>query len=382
MMQEEEEHLKRGGKYQSRAHTKREKREQRKKWLKRKKEKLKEDAHLNSGNVDLQQEASGVQGSKKIIPSRGRKIVELALATSNKRKANHPRGTVNVHENTVSKKFHPQQKTDDAVLKTTSRPFKEINRRLIVQHAVGKIGSAGTFGNCYLGVYRGEFKVVVKEIKQVSNSVRENEKAKQEVIHEASALSLLGDHVGLPHLFGVCTDESPYCLILQFHCVDSKSLTLYEAASSCLHEDLSASIAILKDVCETLGYIHTQGFLHNDLKGNNIVLEKTVKGFHPVIIDFGKSIKIKKAKLKKPKLDMNSALKRYPHIAPEIHRGERQTTSSDIFSFGYLVSFIKNKAKLNAFCIIVKKCTSSVPSKRPSLREISEMLSDSLVVNN
>jgi serine/threonine protein kinase len=174
---------------------------------------------------------------------------------------------------------------------------------------------------------------------------------------------------------------------LEFHKNKSQTwvrctLTLYEAASSCLREDLPASIYILKDVCETLGYIHTQGFLHNDLKGNNIVLEKTVKGFHPVIIDFGKCVKIKKAKLKKPKLDVNSALKRYPHIAPEIHRGERQTTSSDIFSFGYLVSFIKNKAKFNAFSMIVKKCTSSVPSKRPSLLEISEMLSDSLVVNN
>lgn len=66
---------------------------------------------------------------------------------------------------------------------------------------------------------------------------------------------------------------------------------------------------------------------------------------NPVIIDFGKSCQIVKAKLRKPRLDIDKAMRKYPHIAPEIHRGAKQSTSSDVFSFGVLIVRLFKEAK-------------------------------------
>ena len=80
---------------------------------------------------------------------------------------------------------------------------------------------------------------------------------------------------------------------------------------------------ILKQTCEILMFIHERGFFHNDLKSSNVV-----------IIDFGKSCKILKARLRKPKVNIEKSMNKFPHIALEMERG----VASDVFSFGYLVT--------------------------------------------
>ena len=46
--------------------------------------------------------------------------------------------------------------------------FKEINRSLLKVDKSQKIGN-GTFGNCYIALYRNEYRVVVKEMKIVES---------------------------------------------------------------------------------------------------------------------------------------------------------------------------------------------------------------------
>ena len=65
-----------------------------------------------------------------------------------------------------------------------------------------------------------------------------------------------------------------------------------------------------------------------------------------LIIDFGKSCKIVKARLRKPKVNIEKSMNKFPQIAPKIHRGERQSIASDVFSFGYLVTRLFKDAKL------------------------------------
>ena len=117
-------------------------------------------------------------------------------------------------------------------------------------------------------------------------------------------------------------------------------------------------------------FIHKKGYLHNNLKGNYIVLDGT--SHKATLIDFGKSKKIAKVKLTKPKVNVADAALKYPHIAPEIHRGEKQSTASDVYSFGVLtlkvlkVGHFDNPALKNT----AKRCLSSIPGKRPKLEEI------------
>ena len=104
-------------------------------------------------------------------------------------------------------------------------------------------------------------------------------------------------------------------------------------------------------------FIHERGFFHNDLKSSNVV-----------IIDFGKSCKIVKARLRKPKVNIEKSMNKFPQIAPKIHRGERQSIASDVFSFGYLVTRLFKGAKLEIPPVlkeVAKKCQRSIPGKRP-----------------
>ena len=356
---------KRSGKaFKSREHGKQEKRKQRKAWLKRKRE-------AKRGKPEQQPRVEGVpmedlknpgiaaakpeEESNEQRFSRGKKLVELAK----KRK----RG------DEVFKPVTKLTRTNDTQETRKLHPFKEIDRDLLVIDESKVVGS-GTFGSCFSAVYRGNFGVIVKVMHTKDSSSKEMERAKQEVLHEAQVIANLGDHPSIPHLFGVCIDRAPFYLVLQRHAVKGVSVTLSKALTNGSISENSPCLKVLKGTCEALLYVHSQGYLHNDLKGNNVVLEGT--DHRPVLIDFGKSRKIKKARLLKPKPDPTEASRRYPHIAPELHRGERQTTSSDVYSFGVLVSRVLKDGKFHipALKKIVKNCLITNPGKRPKLDEV------------
>lgn len=130
----------------------------------------------------------------------------------------------------------------------------------------------------------------------------------------------------------------------------------------------------MRKMCEALLHLHKNGNLHNDLKGNHVPLDGKVDA--PVIIDFGKSCQIVKAGVRKPKLDIDKAIAHYTHIAPEIHRGEKQTTSSDVYSFGAMVARVlkEGKFEIPALKQASRKCPSSNPTKRPKLEELLQKI--------
>ena len=96
----------------------------------------------------------------------------------------------------------------------------------------------------------------------------------------------------------------------------------------------------------------------------------------PLIIDFGKSCQIAKARLRKPKLDVGKAIAHCPLIAPEIHRGEKQMTSSHVYSFGAMVAHALKDGKFEIPVLkqASRKCLSSNPAKRPKLEELLQKI--------
>ena len=105
----------------------------------------------------------------------------------------------------------PTQKRDKASKKPAAtypgtrheESIKEIDPSEIVRSE--KSLGQGTFGMCYLAHYR-EILVAVKEFKlQKSWSL---EQMKREVFHEARMICHLGDHRGLPLLFGA--SQNPF----------------------------------------------------------------------------------------------------------------------------------------------------------------------------
>ena len=119
-------------------------------------------------------------------------------------------------------------------------------------------------------------------------------------------------------------------------------------------------------------FIHMKGFVHNDLKGNNVLLTMKEQIWQPVIIDYGKSVKASEAK---PKQGSTSLLsKRLSHIAPEIHSGQYPPShASDIFSLGVILK--KVNAKL-PFVAVPEEIIASCCHENPALR-----IQDALLLN-
>ena len=115
--------------------------------------------------------------------------------------------------------------------------------------------------------------------------IETSKKTREEVWREGSAITGIGDHWGIPLLFGVFTDRAPFYLVLQFHALRSESETLFKAASEKGIQDVAMCANILKQTWKILMFIHERGFLRNDLKSNNVVIDgsenKPVTGADP-----------------------------------------------------------------------------------------------------
>ena len=258
---------------------------------------------------------------------------------------------------------------------------KEINPFHMI--VTGKHLGSGTYGSCYLGSYRG-LDVVVKQLKVKKYSGETQEVAetrvRNELIYEARIINKLGDPPGLPLLFGVCSKRAPFRLVIQFHDVKDRSsaLTISSALTKMAISAVTVWLDVIRKVAEALLHVHNAGFVHNDIKGNNVVLDnRNERKYNPILIDFGKSLPV--TGLKGPKVlsaeQQTRYKKEYPHTAPELVAGKRgQSIASDIFSFAHMTEVIFTKAKLGTLPDVLQRALDSDPDRRPALKEILALL--------
>ena len=370
--------------FRGRKHTKEEKREQKKRWRKRLRDKKTALKNAKSTVAHFEVNMSAPQAEdplvnnvlskpKRTVIERGKIMVNLAVGPT------AHSGPVISRNKPASVSLGTKRKqieiTKQDLPKKRQRPsvplYREINPELLSYSSKEAIG-CGSYGECHLAEYRG-IQVVVKRIIPRSKDEAGGERRKREFLHEAKVISDLGDHCGLPFLFGITVEKEPFCLILQFHGIDGQSLTLYKAASSKLLTERQL-IDIFIQVCCILQHIHSKGYLHNDLKTNNIILEKGAEHYRPLIIDFGKSRKIEELQFQKSLCRGKAA-----YLAPEVQTGH-QSVSSDIYSLGYMLHSTSKQLQRESRSIrnIVKRSTRENPNERLKLDEFKAMLKSSL----
>ena len=126
-------------------------------------------------------------------------------------------------------------------------------------------------------------------------------------------------HASIPHLLGVQIEEKPFSLVMQFlGDEDMESVTIHQTMPKHLLLSTNEWISVLLDIAEALFHVHIKGFLHCDVKSNNVLVTGK-KGF---LIDFGKACLISRPTARK-------YTSFYNHIATEVLRGQPVSTSCE-----------------------------------------------------
>ena len=229
----------------------------------------------------------------------------------------------------------------------------------------------GSFGKVLLGRYNGNLPVAVKMFKRDNVSEVYTEAQVYEYVQRVKL------HPNFPFYFGVSVNMKPFYLVTQF-IGENASLTFSKAIGDQVISHHSHVRSVMLGISEALIHLHANGWLHNDLKRNNVLL-KPIKNdkFHPVLIDFGRATKLSQSKAAivlslKPKMSFR---KRSPWIAHEVAYGEPCSIKSDVYSFGYLLIdfFVPKENQIMTNPLLKElfiRCTNRKPAERSDLKTI------------
>ena len=158
----------------------------------------------------------------------------------------------------------------------------------------------------------------------------------------------------------------------EFHGIDGQCVTIGHAAKN-LSLNILEWAAILERCANALAHIHGKGFVHCDIKDNNIILQNSCAIREPVIIDFGKMKRAGNTRIYKlNSKERDRYLKYYKHIAPEIIWGRSAPSpASEIYSFGQIISLVVYYTKSSHLQKITKKCINGTPERRPKTVDVA-----------
>lgn len=186
-------------------------------------------------------------------------------------------------------------------------------------------------------------------------------------------------HLNFPLLPGVCTVSKPYLLVSSFYNVSDKPYTMYSVLqSSNLSLALDTWIILIHQLAQAISSLHNKGFIHRDIKADNVLVSYLNHEYRAILIDFGKQIASTASGCFIQHLTPEKQEKykrKYAHIAPEIINGSHPSSfASDVYSYGRIVRAVGAKVACDFLCALGKKCIYSDGKLRPKLIQIVEEL--------
>ena len=172
-------------------------------------------------------------------------------------------------------------------------------------------------------------------------------------------------HKNIPAIIGIQVEKEPISLVMEFKGEENTSMTVSkllscEDGNETVHKVKSSLttkdwLIIAHDLTDALAHIHSKGFLHCDLKSNNVLVAEN----HGHIIDFGKACDSAFPPAKKYTLH-------YCHIAPEVLNGAPCSKASDIYSLGKILHEVAIKQEIPVLLVNAQKCLDHNPAGRPT----------------
>lgn len=163
--------------------------------------------------------------------------------------------------------------------------LKEISGKVLDgRYKIVKVLGSGGFSETYIAEdtrLPGNPQCVVKQLKPVNNKSEQLQVARRLFKSEAQTLQVLGIHNQIPQLLAYFEEEEEFYLVQEYIIGRpfSQEITLGE------HLREPAIIEILKDILQTLVFVHNNGVIHRDIKPSNIIRRESDGKL--VLIDFG-----------------------------------------------------------------------------------------------
>ncbi|KAF0920128.1 hypothetical protein E2562_033432 [Oryza meyeriana var. granulata] len=264
------------------------------------------------------------------------------------------------------------------------------------QLLIGHRFASGAHSRLFHGIYK-EQPVAVKFIRQPEDE-EDAELAAQlekQFNTEVTTLSRL-HHPNVIKLIGACSSPPVFCVITEFLSGGSLRAFLHKQEHKSL--PLEKIISIGLDISHGIGYIHSQGIVHRDVKPENIIFDSE---FCAKIVDFG--ISCEEAECDPLANDTGT----FRWMAPEMMKHKPYGRKVDVYSFGLILwemftgsvpyedlnpfqaafaVFDKNERPVipnscpAALRLLIEQCWTSQPDKRPEFWQIVQILDKFKVV--
>ncbi|XVE92244.1 hypothetical protein REPUB_Repub01dG0080000 [Reevesia pubescens] len=253
---------------------------------------------------------------------------------------------------------------------------------------MGSAFAQGSFGKLYRGKYNGE-DVAIKILERAADKPESAQALERQFQQEVMMLATL-NHPNIVQFIGACRKPMVWCIVTAY--AKEGSVRRFLANRQNRPMPLKLAVKQALDVAKGMAYIHRFGFIHRDLKSDNLLIaaDKSIK-----IADFGV------ARIQSHVERMTPETGTYRWMAPEMIQNRPYSQKVDVYSFGivlwelitgllpfqemaaaqaanYVVQ-IGGRPAIPKDCLpilseIMSRCWDSDPDARPPFTEVVNML--------
>ena len=241
----------------------------------------------------------------------------------------------------------------------------------------GQVLGEGGWGRVVVGSFRGQ-DVAMKQL----HSIISSSDYYRDLLRREISLMAKVRHPNLLLFMAAVLDSPSNTPIIVTELMDTNLRQAYHNAQL---TNKGVKLIILRDVSAALNYLHLQSnpIIHRDVSSANILLLALPNNkWRGKLSDFGSANLVQHASTPGPGAAM--------YAAPEVFKGEQQTTKMDVFSFGKLLcevlsnrlpdpgafpSMLQSMAKdWPLMHQLISSCVQQDPNKRPAMSYIVDQL--------